>query len=227
MLDRFREAWYGTRPCIRPIRVPESLRCRSAGARVPKVARSMSAVDMTVEVQAIPAEGAAFAWSCSAAALDIAEDVVHLSAPVTVQAQVARNGREVRVHGDITAQFQLTCVRCLVVFEREHRLTLDTVYLPGGAEGGTSVRTARLETDVDLAAYDGVRIDVRPEIRDVVLLSVPMSPHCRDDCRGLCSRCGTDLNAGPCGCPPEPSASPFAGLSELKAKLAADERKDP
>jgi uncharacterized protein len=29
---------------------------------------------------------------------------------------------------------------------------------------------------------------------------VPIAPHCREDCQGLCPRCGADLNQGPCGC---------------------------
>ncbi|MEP6690921.1 MAG: DUF177 domain-containing protein [Gemmatimonadaceae bacterium] len=46
-------------------------------------------------------------------------------------------------------------------------------------------------------------IDLRPAIREQWLLSVPRFAVCRDDCRGICPKCGADLNAGPCGCPPE------------------------
>lgn len=44
------------------------------------------------------------------------------------------------------------------------------------------------------------RVDVRPAVREEVALAVSAYPLCREDCAGLCPRCGADLNAGPCGC---------------------------
>jgi uncharacterized protein len=41
---------------------------------------------------------------------------------------------------------------------------------------------------------------LRPLVRDALLLELPLAPLCRPDCRGLCARCGADLNAGPCSC---------------------------
>jgi uncharacterized protein len=44
------------------------------------------------------------------------------------------------------------------------------------------------------------RVDVRPAVREEMALAVPGYPLCREDCAGLCPRCGADLNAGPCSC---------------------------
>jgi uncharacterized protein len=43
-------------------------------------------------------------------------------------------------------------------------------------------------------------VDVRPAVREELALVVPAYPLCREDCAGLCPRCGADLNAGPCSC---------------------------
>jgi len=51
-------------------------------------------------------------------------------------------------------------------------------------------------------ARDATQIDLRPAVREELLLAVPQWVVCREDCRGLCPRCGEDLNAGPCGCAP-------------------------
>src|SRR5256886_5465599 len=51
-------------------------------------------------------------------------------------------------------------------------------------------------------ARDATQIDLRPAVREELLLAAPQWVVCREDCRGLCPRCGKDLNAGPCGCPP-------------------------
>jgi uncharacterized protein len=46
-------------------------------------------------------------------------------------------------------------------------------------------------------------LDLRPAIREEWLLAVPAFALCQPDCRGLCARCGADLNTGPCRCAPE------------------------
>jgi len=45
-------------------------------------------------------------------------------------------------------------------------------------------------------------LDLSDAVREELLLAAPQFVECRDDCRGLCPRCGADLNAGPCGCAP-------------------------
>ena len=47
------------------------------------------------------------------------------------------------------------------------------------------------------------QIDLRPAIREQWLLSAPPFALCREDCKGLCARCGADLNAGACSCEPD------------------------
>jgi uncharacterized protein len=44
------------------------------------------------------------------------------------------------------------------------------------------------------------QVDVREAVREELALAVPGFPLCREDCRGLCSICGADLNQGACGC---------------------------
>jgi uncharacterized protein len=66
--------------------------------------------------------------------------------------------------------------------------------------------------------HDATEIDLRPAVREELVLAVPQWVVCRDDCRGLCPRCGKDLNAGPCGCPPALDAR-WRGLAALKGKL--------
>ena len=60
---------------------------------------------------------------------------------------------------------------------------------------------ASVEPDLsDEEIYSGKEIDLKPALREQILLSIPPSPVCSDDCKGLCPRCGKDLNEGECGC---------------------------
>ncbi len=47
---------------------------------------------------------------------------------------------------------------------------------------------------------DDIELDIAEDIREDILLEVPMNPLCSEDCRGLCLKCGADLNQGSCKC---------------------------
>jgi uncharacterized protein len=66
-------------------------------------------------------------------------------------------------------------------------------------------------------------LDLRPAVREEWLLAAPAFPLCREDCKGLCPRCGADLNEGPCACPPEHDGR-WATLRDHAHGTAADDR---
>jgi uncharacterized protein len=62
----------------------------------------------------------------------------------------------------------------------------------------------------------GDHIDLEPLTREAVVLALPLAPLCRPDCAGLCPTCGTDLNAGPCGCAPDGGDPRWSALDALR-----------
>jgi len=67
-------------------------------------------------------------------------------------------------------------------------------------DDGQSETAASFELDeVDAEPFNGKTIDLDPVVREQVLLALPVSVLCRDDCKGLCSTCGQDLNEKDCG----------------------------
>jgi len=190
----------------------------------------MSTRGLSIDVRSIPDKGTDREWLCDAQSLDLDADVVRMLGSATVVVHFARQGREVRVAGSVRCRLEQTCGRCSEPFERAEAIKLDVVFLPAetGAKDALHIDLQE-DPDVNVTWYEGPQIDVAPDVRDVIMLSMPMTPLCRADCKGLCPRCGANLNAGPCTCPAEPSASPFAVLEGLKTKLAgkpAVEQKD-
>ena len=59
------------------------------------------------------------------------------------------------------------------------------------------------ESDVYMLEPRATTVDLRPALREQWLLAVPGFALCREDCKGLCLRCGADLNQGPCNCEPD------------------------
>lgn len=71
-------------------------------------------------------------------------------------------------------------------------------------------------TEGETQPLQGVEIDIMPVARDTVLLELPPAPLCREECAGLCQRCGADLNEEPCTCPSDEVDARWAALDQLR-----------
>jgi uncharacterized protein len=111
---------------------------------------------------------------------------------------VERTGDRISVRGILKAGAWLECVRCLKGYERNIETTLEVFAERHGA--GRRRDEDELERGDYMKFHDGRRLDLTDEARESLLLEIPIAPVCREDCRGLCPRCGADLNDGPCAC---------------------------
>lgn len=96
--------------------------------------------------------------------------------------------------GRLSGEASLECRRCLTAVSTDVEEHVHFLLAPAGDP------TAEDDPDVFLFDEDTADVDLRPAIRESWLLAVPAFVQCREDCQGLCPKCGTDLNAGPCDC---------------------------
>ena len=94
----------------------------------------------------------------------------------------------VLVSGEVTVPVEGSCARCLEPDEHTLRLDLHELF---AYEGSTTEATSD-EDEVRLVEAD--HLDLEPMVRDAVVLALPLSPVCSDDCRGLCVDCGQRLD---------------------------------
>jgi|SRR5687767_1797642 len=75
--------------------------------------------------------------------------------------------------------------------------------------------------DPDVYPFDAnaMALDLRPAVREAWLLSAPGFVLCREDCKGICASCGTDLNAGTCDCVPAAIESQWDALRAIRDQL--------
>ncbi len=74
--------------------------------------------------------------------------------------------------------------------------------------------------DLDEISYlTGTNLDVDRLVYLEVLMNWPVKVLCKEDCKGICSRCGKDLNLGPCGCADEPKDPHMAAISDIFSKF--------
>jgi DUF177 domain-containing protein len=112
-------------------------------------------------------------------------------------------------HGRIAGDVTVPCRRCL---SDAHARVEDESHIIYAETGDEEI------DDPDVYPLDPSDryLDLRPAIREEWLLAQPRFVICRDDCQGLCPRCGADLNAGPCACPPQ-TDSRWAELRKANA----------
>lgn len=148
--------------------------------------------------------------------LDEPQDVV-VSGPVDARCTLIRKGdNKVELQGRVKATLILICDRCLASYTRVVDTELQMLF---EVESDDSWQVKDLEykiPDLDTVLVDEPVIDLDDVIRQQIYLALPMKSLCSERCKGICSRCGANLNHSACGCADEGKESPFAVLAQLK-----------
>jgi len=118
-------------------------------------------------------------------------------------------------HGDVKALFHVPCALCLAPSLVKISAPLKMTFVAGD-ERQEDATDDPLD-DVDVTSYDGLEVDLGAIIREQIILGVPMSPRCRENCAGLCATCGQNKNEHDCGHKPPVLEDPrLAVLKNLK-----------
>ena len=141
-------------------------------------------------------------------------DDARLETPVDVDFTLFSSGKELRVAGTLKTSLRFRCSRCTKEFAWPLADDFDLSYSPQPEWSETAEVELKYE-DMDIGYYDGVRFDVNALALERIELAMPMQYVCRDDCKGLCYKCGADLNEATCLCKEEPDAR-LAVLLEFK-----------
>jgi uncharacterized protein len=117
----------------------------------------------------------------------------------------------VLVTGEVRGQAVHQCARCLKQLPSGVEVEVCELYYGPGHEA---------PADEDAYSVKGVEIDLEPMLRDAVALALPLNPLCSEDCKGICARCGRDLNLKDCDCKEEEGDPRWAALDALRDRLA-------
>lgn len=140
--------------------------------------------------------------------LDIAD--ARLSSDVGVELVLESSIDDIDARGELAVPWADECRRCLRPLSDVLRIEVDERYAE--VDEHRPVDPA----DLDTFPIVGGQLDLRPMVREGVLLGVPEAPLCRVDCPGLCPICGTDLSVGSCGCTTEQRDERWAVLDQLR-----------
>ena len=174
---------------------------------------------MRIEVENLTAAGEPFEHRYGPAEVELDEEGARLVSDAAVEGRASRKGEQVRLRGTIRTEVEILCDRCAAPERAPLAVEFDTSFIPREVETAKAENVELSPEDLLLSAYDGEAVDLDELVREQSLLALPLRHLCREDCKGLCQKCGADLNAGHCSCEQsevDPRWSVLAGLKDGK-----------
>ena len=162
------------------------------------VGTSSKQLELSFESQKIDLEGEA-----------LIEESVGLSA------EIVRVGSRTRLSGTIKANVLVSCTRCLESIRREFDIAFQDIFVDASEESTREEAEVGTE-ELDESLITSGEIDLTEVVREQILLELPKQIFCKEDCRGLCPKCGGNLNLIDCNCIDDEIDPRWAALQNLK-----------
>ncbi len=177
---------------------------------------------LVVAVDTLPAEGARYDVRIEAPEVERVlrergQTEVDACAPLEASIRLLPSERDVFLLGNLRGRFRYRCVRCLGEFDADLDSEFHVTFAP--EETATGEVELRRE-DLEVEPLQGGRVDVTEAVLEQAFLTLEPNPVCREGCRGLCPRCGADLNEGDCPCPAAAPDPRLAALAQWKSSRA-------
>jgi uncharacterized protein len=126
--------------------------------------------------------------------------------------------KDIRLRGQLAAGFELSCARCLEPVAHDLKRDFELLYRPLGADAGRDELSVT-DAEAEIGYYQGDGLLLEDVLREQVLLALPLKVTCRDDCKGLCPHCGTNLNQEQCSCTAAVEDPRWSALKEIRGRL--------
>jgi len=170
---------------------------------------------MIVDLLSVTDEPVAFDFEVKPNEIDLETEDVRLVDQIHVVGEVSRNAAKTDVRGSIKATVEIDCTRCLTPVRRDLDIVFEVDFV--GPEMLPEGKETHLEgTDLDTDMIEGNELDLTDIAREQILLNLPETILCREECKGICPTCGKDLNEGKCQCGVDEIDPRWAALKGLK-----------
>jgi uncharacterized protein len=181
---------------------------------------------MLITVLDLAREPVSFDFQLPPGAIDYGDEATQVS-PLAVHgnAELLREHRgpkeivpDIRTRAHWSGDFEVPCARCLEPVRHSLAGDFDLLFRPLGVDAGPADR-ALGAPETEIGYYQESGLVLEDVLREQVLLTLPVRTLCRPDCKGLCPRCGRNLNAEPCSCEAPAPDERWSALSDLRSRL--------
>lgn len=159
-----------------------------------------------------PGESFSFEFVTTAQELDAIHEDYSFKGDIAVKGEFVNTGRSYRFTAQVTCLKSFVCDRCLEQSEQKQEHELVEEFRRGAEPEAGGENTGIVNY------FDGDVIDLDAVVRDLILSDQPLNNICNADCRGLCLKCGANLNHGDCGCDRTVIDPRLAALQQLLIK---------
>ena len=174
-----------------------------------------------IKVESIPSSGLQLKdeWDIRTIEEILQQDITIFKScsPLSLNLSFSLLGEKILIEGSFQTTITINCVSCLSEYKQSLEAGFRYILWPQSTSPVEAEQELQQE-DMEIGYYQGGVIDVRPLVSEQIYLALPQNPHCREECRGLCQKCGANLNEKQCACSvtDEVKNSPFAVLKKLK-----------
>ncbi|HBI14141.1 MAG TPA: DUF177 domain-containing protein [Desulfobulbaceae bacterium] len=147
------------------------------------------------------------------------EELLGKAGPVNAALQLTKKSEgRIEVQGTLQVEFRLSCDRCLAGYDYALDAKMQLIVeLPENERHWRLQEIELTGSDLDTLQVIEPVVDLEDILRQQIYLGLPAKQLCRENCLGLCSHCGYNLNEGQCGCHGgKLASSPFAVLASYK-----------
>ena len=144
--------------------------------------------------------------------LTVGQEKVVFDGPIKVEADLVFTQKDVLVEGKITAKAQVICHCCLEQFILDIEAPLKEIFV---TTAQYDLLTEKEQEEGNINWYQNDQINLLPLIEQALYLALPMKAVCKENCQGLCPRCGCNLNVNKCECRDDKVDPRLAVLQQL------------
>ena len=181
---------------------------------------------MEFKISELEKEPIDFAVKLKSGAIDYGEEAQQVSRLAAEgRAEVLHEHRgpkeivsDIRLRGHWEGQFEVPCARCVEPVPIPLQGELDLIFRPQGADAGPQERSISAQ-ETEIGYYQKDSLLLEDVLREQVLLSLPVRTLCKDDCKGLCPRCGANRNSQPCSCEEGQTDPRWEALADLRGRI--------
>jgi uncharacterized protein len=181
---------------------------------------------MLITIPDLEREPLAFDVSLAQGEMEYSEEV-HQVGPLKVAgvAEVIEEHRgprevvsDIRLRAKYQGNVEVSCARCLDPVEHALKGDFDLIFRPLGVDQGPAEHSITTD-ETEIGYYHKSGLVLEDVLREQVLLSLPARTLCRQDCKGLCPRCGRNLNSEACTCDTAVVDPRWSALSDLGSRI--------
>lgn len=132
--------------------------------------------------------------------------------PINLTLSLDKGTTEIYITGKVETEGNFQCDRCLSPFSKHLEATFKVIL-------SSTISEITSDENIIPISHSTYEVDLSPQIRDTLLLSIPTKKLCDKKCRGICPSCGVNLNFEECLCSTSTTSTGWKPLEKLYKKF--------